>query len=134
MDRVRRAAGPHLLLRYRFFHYLKGIVSAMEKRFIIGAIIGVFTASFSSAMAVVTAPKVLPDGMRFAVDGGTRRMKVKVDKQTETVALLDLRGKMLLRETAQGRLIAPATQPGVMGNSCALTFEAPGDEGVYGLG
>ena len=61
-------------------------------------------------------------------------MKVKVDKQTGAVALLDLRGKVLLRETAQGRLIAPATQPGVTGNSCALTFEAPGDEGVYGLG
>ena len=35
---------------------------------------------------------------------------------------------------AQGRNIAPATQRGITGNSCALSFDLPTDEGIYGLG
>jgi len=61
-------------------------------------------------------------------------MKVKVDKKTGAVSFLDLKDKVLLSESAQGRKIVPATQAGITGNSCALSFELPPDEGIYGLG
>ena len=37
-------------------------------------------------------------------------IKVRIDKQTGTVSFLDAAGRLLLRETADGRKIAPATQ------------------------
>jgi alpha-D-xyloside xylohydrolase len=64
----------------------------------------------------------------------TPRIKVSIDKQTGAVSFLDPAGKLLLREAANGRAIAPATQPGIAGNSCAQSFELPPDEGIYGLG
>jgi len=64
----------------------------------------------------------------------TPRLKVRIDKQTGAVSFFDPTGNALLRETAAGRTIAPATQAGVTGNSCALSFELPPDEAIYGLG
>ena len=61
-------------------------------------------------------------------------MKVRIDKQSGAVSFLDLAGNTLLRESAQGRKIEPATQGGVKGTSCTLSFELPPDEGIYGLG
>jgi alpha-D-xyloside xylohydrolase len=61
-------------------------------------------------------------------------IKVRIDKQTGTVSFLDAAGRLLLREAAEGRKIAPATQAGVVGNSCAQSFETASDEGFYGLG
>jgi alpha-D-xyloside xylohydrolase len=61
-------------------------------------------------------------------------LKVRIDKQTGTVSFLDAAGRLLLREAAEGRKIAPATQAGVVGNSCAQSFETASDEGFYGLG
>jgi alpha-D-xyloside xylohydrolase len=62
------------------------------------------------------------------------RMKVRIDKQTGVVSFLDLADHTLLRESAQGRKIEPATQAGVTGASCAQSFELAPDEGIYGLG
>ena len=157
----------------------------MKKCFLLGAIVSVLAASVSPAWADVTAPKDLPDGMQFTVDGGTLRirfqaddvarvtyanaaqvpeikslavvatpanvkwtkqetgqaftlvgprLKVKVDKQSGVVSFLDSADTVLLRETAQGRAIAPQTQYNIQGNSCAQSFELPADEGIYGLG
>ena len=64
----------------------------------------------------------------------TPRIKVRIDKETGAVSFLDPAGQVLLREAADGRKIAPATQPGITGNSCGQTFELPPDEGIYGLG
>jgi alpha-D-xyloside xylohydrolase len=61
-------------------------------------------------------------------------LKVKIDKQTGAVSFLDAADHLLLREAAEGRKIAPATQAGVVGNSCAQSFETASDEGIYGLG
>jgi alpha-D-xyloside xylohydrolase len=61
-------------------------------------------------------------------------LKVKLDKQTGAVIFLDPADHVLLREAAQGRKIAPATQAGISGNSCTQSFETPPDEGIYGLG
>ncbi|MDH7599933.1 MAG: glycoside hydrolase family 31 protein, partial [Sedimentisphaerales bacterium] len=62
------------------------------------------------------------------------RMRVRVDKQTGKVSLLDPRNRLLLDELAGGRKIEPATQEGVSGTSCTQYFELAKDEGVYGLG
>ncbi len=62
------------------------------------------------------------------------RMKVIIDKQTGAVSFLDLADKVLLRESAQGRKIQPATQRGVEGTSCTQSFDLSQDEGIYGLG
>ena len=61
-------------------------------------------------------------------------MKVKVDKQTGAVSFLDLADNVLLQESAHGRIIAPATQRSVSGDSCEQAFELSPDEGIYGLG
>ena len=62
------------------------------------------------------------------------QFKVSVDKQSGAVAFLDLKDNVLLRESAEGRKIAAATQAGVQGDSCSQTFDLPADEGLYGLG
>lgn len=149
------------------------------------ATIGFLALSLASAQAAVTAPRELPDGAQFTVDGGNLRIqfwsddivrvayttaaelpttrslavvatpaavrltrqenaqaftlatphiKVSIDKQSGAVSFLDPAGNPLLREAAQGRKILPATQRGVTGNSCALSFELAPDEGLYGLG
>jgi len=53
-------------------------------------------------------------------------MKVKIDKQTGAVSILDPADHMLLQESAQARRIAPATQRGIAGNSSAMTFDLSG--------
>jgi len=62
------------------------------------------------------------------------RLKVRIDKQSGAVSFTDLAGHPILREAAQGRKIEPATQSGVEGTSCALSFELSPNEGIYGLG
>jgi alpha-D-xyloside xylohydrolase len=62
------------------------------------------------------------------------RMKVEIDKKTGAVSFLDLSDNVLLRESAQGRNIKPATVRGVSGNSCTQSFDLSKDEGIYGLG
>lgn len=64
----------------------------------------------------------------------TPRLTVRIDKQNGAVSFLDAAGGALLRETAGGRAIAPATQAGIAGNSCAQSFDLPAEEGIYGLG
>jgi alpha-D-xyloside xylohydrolase len=61
-------------------------------------------------------------------------IKAKIDKQSGAVSFFDLTDHLLLRETAQARKIEPATQKGVTGTSCTMSFELPPDEGIYGLG
>jgi alpha-D-xyloside xylohydrolase len=61
-------------------------------------------------------------------------MKVRVDKQTGAVSFLELADHVLLQESAQGRNIALVAQRGVFSTSCALSFDLPPDEGIYGLG
>src|ERR1019366_5623089 len=46
----------------------------------------------------------------------TPRVTVKIDKRNGAVGFFDPAGKVLLREAADGRAIAPATQAGVSGN------------------
>ena len=157
----------------------------IRKRLSTTLILGLLALPLAPAWAAVTASKKLPDGARFAIDGGTLRiqfwsddivrvtyataaklpalkslsviaspaavkltrqqddqaftlaapnLKVKIDKRTGAVSFLDAAGHLLLREAAEGRKIAPATQAGVIGNSCAQSFETASDEGIYGLG
>ena len=62
------------------------------------------------------------------------RMKVRVNKKSDVVSLLDLADHVLLQELTQGRKIEPATQRGVEGLACSQSFELSPDEGIYGLG
>src|SRR5581483_11492380 len=64
----------------------------------------------------------------------TPRITVKIDKRNGAVSFFDAARKVLLREGADGRAIAPATQAGVSGSFTAQSFELPHDEGIYGLG
>ena len=61
-------------------------------------------------------------------------LKVSIDKQTGAVSFFDPAGHVLLRETAEGRKIAPATVAGAAVTSCAQSFELSPEEGIYGLG
>ncbi len=61
-------------------------------------------------------------------------VKVSIDKQSGAVSFIDPAGHLLLRESAQGRKIEPATQAGVTGTSCLQSFDTAPDEGIYGLG
>ena len=87
-----------------------------------------------SVVATPTAVRLTRQENNQAFTLAGPQMKVKVDKQTGAVSFLDLKDKVLLSESAQGRKIEPATQAGIIGNSCALSFELPPDEGIYGLG
>ncbi len=64
----------------------------------------------------------------------TSVIQVEVDKQTGAVSFLGAAGQMLLRETAQGRQIAPATVAGAAVTSCTQSFDLSPGEGIYGLG
>jgi alpha-D-xyloside xylohydrolase len=91
----------------------------------------------NASLSVVGTPgkvsfKRQESGQAFTLVGP--HMKVKIDKQTGAVIFLDPADHLLLQEAAQGRDVAPATQRGIVGNSCALTFDLSADEGIYGLG
>jgi alpha-D-xyloside xylohydrolase len=62
------------------------------------------------------------------------RMKVRIDKQSGAVSILDPADRVLVQEAAQGRKMEPATARGVSGTSAAQAFEVRAEEGIYGLG
>jgi len=64
----------------------------------------------------------------------TPSVKVNIDKQTGAVSFLDSADHVLLRESPDGRRIAPATVAGAAVTSCAQSFETASNEGIYGLG
>jgi len=89
------------------------------------------------SLAVVGSPASVrlsrkQDGQSFTLIAP--HLKVKVDKQTGAVSYLDAADHLLLRESAEGRKIAPGTIAGAAVTSCAQSFELPADEGIYGLG
>ncbi len=63
-----------------------------------------------------------------------RHVTVTIDKRTGAVSFLDPAGRVLLRESAQGRRIEPATVAGASVTSCTQLFELAPGEGIYGLG
>jgi alpha-D-xyloside xylohydrolase len=89
------------------------------------------------SLSVVASPATVrlkrqQDDRAFTL--ATPRLKVKIDKQSGAVSFLDLADRVLLRESAQGRAIAPATLAGDAVTSAAQSFETALDEGIYGLG
>jgi len=91
----------------------------------------------TKSLSVVATPSTISvtrqeDGAAFTL--AAPHVRVRIDKQSGAVSFLDPAGNAILRESAQGRTIAPATQSGITGNMCAQTFELPADEGIYGLG
>ena len=89
------------------------------------------------SLSVVATPasvrlKRQENGQAFTLLSPT--VKVRIDKQTGAVSFLDTADHILLRETADGRKIAPATVAGASVTSCAQSFETASNEGIYGLG
>ena len=64
----------------------------------------------------------------------SQTIKVKVDRQTDTITFMDSAGKVLLQEAPQSRKIEPATVAGVSVTSATQSFNLAPDEGIYGLG
>jgi alpha-D-xyloside xylohydrolase len=62
------------------------------------------------------------------------RMTLSIDKQSAAVTFLDSAGKVLLKESPNGRKITPATERGIQGNVVSQAFALAPDEGIYGLG
>src|SRR6185437_4303057 len=88
-------------------------------------------------LSVIAVPgkvrlKRLENGQAFTL--ASSDIKVKIDKQTGAVSFFDASNELLLRESVQGRTIAPATVAGAEVTSCAQSFDTAADEGIYGLG
>ena len=62
------------------------------------------------------------------------RMTLSIDKQSAAVTFLDSAGKVLLKESPNGRKITPAAERGIQGNVVSQAFDLAPDEGIYGLG
>ena len=57
----------------------KGCGFSMKRYFAQAAFFSIMAASFTPALAAVTGPKDLPDGVQFTVDGGTLRVQLFAD-------------------------------------------------------
>ena len=85
------------------------------------------------SLSVVSSPETVRLTWRQndeAFSLGSSDLQVKVDKQTGAVSFLGHDGHVLLRETAEGRKMEPATVAGAAVNSCAQSFELSPDEGI----
>jgi alpha-D-xyloside xylohydrolase len=64
----------------------------------------------------------------------TQSIRARVDRKTGAVEFLDKIDRPILAESAGGREISPAIQPGVEGTLVRQSFVLPPEEGIYGLG
>jgi len=64
----------------------------------------------------------------------TQSVRARVDRQTGAVEFLDRMDHPILSESAGGREISPAIEPGVEGTLVRQAFVLSPDEGIYGLG
>lgn len=90
-----------------------------------------------TSLSVIATPVAAQVGRQETADAyilSTAKMKVKVDKKTGAVSMLDSAGGVILQESAEGRKMEKATQQGIEGDSCAQLFDLPADEGIFGLG
>jgi alpha-D-xyloside xylohydrolase len=90
--------------------------------------------SFSVVMKPKVGVKWTLAQTRDAVTLATAAVRVRVDRRTGAVEFLDVAGKTILAESADGREISPAIQPGVEGTLVRQAFVLAPDEGIYGLG
>lgn len=61
-------------------------------------------------------------------------LKVRIDKATGAVSFFDAADHLIVKESAQGRKMTPATVAGAAVQACAQSFDIATDEGIYGLG
>jgi alpha-D-xyloside xylohydrolase len=65
----------------------------------------------------------------------TAKLKVIVNRQTNSVKYTDLSGNIILSEDeSQGKTMAAATISGISTYTCTTQFNSPADESLYGLG
>ncbi len=89
------------------------------------------------SLAVVATPSAVSLSRQENAQAFTlaaSHVKVKVDKKTGAVSILDASDHPLVSETTDGRKMEPSTQATIKGDSCMQSFDLPADEGIYGLG
>ena len=64
----------------------------------------------------------------------TGKLIVKINKKTEAIQYLDLNGKLVLAEDANGKKMEAATIAGINTYNCSASFLSPADEALFGLG
>ncbi|MCE1199969.1 MAG: glycoside hydrolase family 31 protein [Marinilabiliales bacterium] len=65
----------------------------------------------------------------------TSRLRVEVNKATQSIRYFNTDGKMILSEDeTQGKTMAPATIAGIDTYTCQTLFNSPADEALFGLG
>lgn len=65
----------------------------------------------------------------------TGRLKIKVNKVTNSITYADLRDHIILAEDERGgKEMEAATVAGIDTHSCSTTFKSPADEALFGLG
>jgi alpha-D-xyloside xylohydrolase len=65
----------------------------------------------------------------------TSKLQIKVNRKTNAVSYVDLKGNLILSEADQdGKRMSPATIAGINTYNCETTFNSPAEEALYGLG
>jgi alpha-D-xyloside xylohydrolase len=89
------------------------------------------------SLSVIGKPQVVQWDEKENVDRitiETKQLRVQVDRKTGAVGFFDLNGKMICRETDDGKDFEPTTIKGVEGDSVQDAFVLDADEHIYGLG
>jgi alpha-D-xyloside xylohydrolase len=90
--------------------------------------------SFSVVATPSTTAKWDVQDTADAVILKTPAITAEVNRKSGEVAFYDASHHLVLQETADGREISAATEPGVAGTLVRQSFNLPADEGIYGLG
>lgn len=66
---------------------------------------------------------------------GTAKLKICVDKATNALTYLDMKGNIILAEDGvNGKTMTATTVAGIQVNNCSTQFLSPASEALYGLG
>jgi alpha-D-xyloside xylohydrolase len=65
----------------------------------------------------------------------TSRLTIKVDRKTNAISYLDLKGNEILSETKEAnKVMRDTTVAGIQTSSCTTSFSSPANEALFGLG
>jgi len=64
----------------------------------------------------------------------TARLKISVDKATNAITYMNLKGDVIASEDGENKTMKAETIVGINTYNCSTTFNSPADEALYGLG
>jgi alpha-D-xyloside xylohydrolase len=64
----------------------------------------------------------------------TKKLKIKVDKATNAITYLNLKGEVITAESEQNKTMISATIAGISTYNVSTQFNSPANEALYGLG